>query len=246
MTVLRRDSGQALWAQIEAILKEDIAAGAFAAGEPLPTESALAKRFGVNRHTIRQALGRLRDDDLIRVEQGRGSFVQEHVFEYAVTRRTRFSESLSQPELTRSRKFVAGECEPAGKRVAAVLNLGAGARVWRIELLVIAGNSPISFVRHYFCADRFPDFLPVYHKAGSITEALRQQGVAEYTRQSTRVTSRLPTAAVARLLAQPRHRPVIRTESVNIDGGGRPVEYGIADFAGDRVQLLVEPDAAVT
>ena len=245
MTVLRRDSGQALWAQIEAILKEDISAGAFAAGEPLPTESALAKRFGVNRHTIRQALGRLRDDDLIRVEQGRGSFVQDHVFEYAVSRRTRFSESLSMPELARTRTLLSGEREPAGKRIAGQLGLAAGALVWRIELLVTAGNSPISLVRHYFSADRFPDFLAVFEVAGSITEALRRQGVDEYTRQSTRITSRLPTAFVARHLAQPRHRPVIRTESVNIDGDGCPVEYGVAEFAGDRVQLVVQPDAAL-
>jgi len=36
--------------------------------------------------------------------------------------------------------------------------------------------------------------------------------------------------------------PILRTVSVNVDPGGRPVEFGHTWFAGDRVTLVVTPD----
>ena len=64
--------------------------------------------------------------------------------------------------------------------------------------------------------------------------------VGDYSRQSTRVMARLPDAEEARLLRQPRNRPVLVTEAVNADIDGEPIEFGIARFASDRVQILVE------
>jgi GntR family transcriptional repressor for pyruvate dehydrogenase complex len=50
--------------------------GSFALGARLPTEAALAERFGVSRPLVREALARLRDDDLVYSRQGSGSFVR--------------------------------------------------------------------------------------------------------------------------------------------------------------------------
>ena len=40
------------------------------------------------------------------------------------------------------------------------------------------------------------------------------------------------------MLSQPGNRPVLVTESVNVDLEGRPTEYGIARFASDRMQIV--------
>jgi GntR family phosphonate transport system transcriptional regulator len=34
--------------------------------------------------------------------------------------------------------------------------------------------------------------------------------------------------------------PVLVTEAVNVDTAGRPLEFGIARFAGSRVQVVIE------
>ncbi|APX92259.1 GntR family transcriptional regulator [Halomonas sp. 1513] len=47
----------------------------FAEGEKLPSEELLAKRHGVSRPIVREALARLREDGLIRSHRGAGSFV---------------------------------------------------------------------------------------------------------------------------------------------------------------------------
>ena len=58
-------------------LGEAITLGLLPDGSPLPSESDLADRFGVATVTVREALGALRDENLIRTRRGRGggSFV---------------------------------------------------------------------------------------------------------------------------------------------------------------------------
>ena len=64
--------------------------------------------------------------------------------------------------------------------------------------------------------------------------------MADYRRRTTRVTARMPTPEEAGLLQQSRTRPVLATETVNIDSGGEPVEAGWACYASGRVQIVVE------
>ena len=44
----------------------------------------------------------------------------------------------------------------------------------------------------------------------------------------------------AKLLKLPKSMPVLVTESVEVDPTTTPVKYGVARFAGDRVNLFIE------
>lgn len=54
---------------------ELIVSGEYPTGSRLPSELELAERFRVSRPVVREALGRLRDDELIISRQGSGSYV---------------------------------------------------------------------------------------------------------------------------------------------------------------------------
>src|SRR5215213_4504500 len=56
-------------------LRQEILSGVRAVGEKLPTEDALCRRFGVSRHTIREALRQLREEGLVASRQGAGTVV---------------------------------------------------------------------------------------------------------------------------------------------------------------------------
>lgn len=58
-------------------LHRAIKSGAYAAGDRLPTEHELAAEFQVSRPVIRDALQRLRDQDLVYSKRGAGSFVRQ-------------------------------------------------------------------------------------------------------------------------------------------------------------------------
>ena len=85
-----------LWQRIERTLLSEIGTSAFAPGSQLPNELELAKRFAVNRHTVRRAMAALAQRGAIRIEQGRGSFVQDNLIHYAVGAKTRVEENLTR------------------------------------------------------------------------------------------------------------------------------------------------------
>lgn len=239
--MLSREKGVTLWRQIFSLLEADIASGRLGPGSRLATESGLAAEHGVNRHTIRRALAALEQEGLIRTEHGRGSFVREPVVDYPVKRRTRFSANLAmQNRVPRSVLLQAVEIE-ADQTVAGALDIRRGTPCTRIASAGHADGKCISYSNSYVSSERFPGFARVYRETGSMTKSLRRFGVKDYSRRSSRIYSRMPSPAEARSLDQDRSRPVLVTESVNVDDRGRPVEFGICLFAGERVQILVEP-----
>lgn len=237
---LSRGAGVSLWRQIREAILRDIVSGALVPGDRLPTEITLAARFGVNRHTVRQALGDLEEAGLLRIDQGRGSFVQEAIIDYAIGRRTRFSENLAKLSKSAAGRFIESRTEPAAAQVAKALGLRKGAAVTWIKRIGMADGRPINISTHYFAAARFPGIDEAVRRKGSITGALKEFGVLDYTRKFTRVTARLPTQAEARVLEQTKNQPLLISESINVDACGDIVEFALALFAGDRVQFVVE------
>jgi GntR family phosphonate transport system transcriptional regulator len=240
---IERGHGVALWRQIDRSLSGDISGGAWAPGERLPTEQALAQRFQVNRHTIRRAIQAMVQRGLLRVEQGRGTFVQEGVIDYMIGRRTRFTENIARNRREAGRLLLnSGEVLPPPP-IARLLKVSPRQPVAMLETLSSAGGMPVSLATNYFPAGRFPDLAAHVAQTGSITQALQRCGLADYARATTRVTARMPTAEEARRLKQPITRPIIQTEAVDIDGDGRPISVSIARFASDRVQLVLDSTA---
>ena len=68
-------SDEPLYLQIARALKQEIVGGAYPVGSQLPTEDDLCKRFSVSRYTVREALRRLREDNLVASRQGAGTVV---------------------------------------------------------------------------------------------------------------------------------------------------------------------------
>jgi len=221
---VERGAGVAVWLQIEQILAAEIAGQGFGDDGRLPSEAELAKRFSVNRHTIRRAMLGLAARGFVSVEQGRGTFVQPAAIDYSIGRRTRFTENLrdTTTEITHE---VLVAC--------------------KINTVHSADGVPLSCARSWFAAARFPDMPEVLRRLGSTTAALAEFGVNDYTRQSSRIGSVLPDAETARRLGINRQQPTLVVENIDADLDGVPIKYGITHFSGDRVQLLVEPDKDV-
>lgn len=70
-------AGVPLHRQLFLVLHDEIARGALAAGDGLPTEQSLCAQFGVSRITVRRALADLAEAGLIERRHGVGSFVTD-------------------------------------------------------------------------------------------------------------------------------------------------------------------------
>lgn len=73
--MLDRTSFVPLYYQLQEVLKEQIESGVWRPGEAIHSEPELARRFGISRVVVRQALAILEDDRQIVRIRGRGTFV---------------------------------------------------------------------------------------------------------------------------------------------------------------------------
>lgn len=233
-----------MWRAIAGEIEAEIKARRLNPGDRLPTEHALARRFVVNRYTVRRALAHLQAKGLVETNQGRGSFVRRPALPYYIHRRTRFSENIRHLAATHRNDTLALDMRPADAQVAEALGLRYGDPVVYLERLGVVNDQPVSISRHYFSHARLPMFAAMYPSRGSITATLRDSGILDYVRVRTRVLARLPNPQECDLLALPKHVPLIMTQSINQDGLGAPLEFGDARFAADRVEFVIEPEPA--
>lgn len=211
------------------------------AGDRLPTENALAERFGVNRHTARQAIAALAEDGLVESRRGSGTFVTgEAVRLHRIGVRTRMTSSLGdRGSATAAARVLDSAVVDAPADIARRLRLDGG-RAVRVETTRSAGGQQISVSTHWFDAGRLPDIATVLRRTGSVTAALRECGINDYVRTSTVVGARHATAAEAAVLSLGPGAIVLVTEALDSLPGGIPLQHVVTRFAAQRVRLDIE------
>lgn len=231
-----------LWKQIANTLRAEIHAG-HKPGDRLPTEAQLATRFGVNRHTVRRALADLVADGVIQTRRGVGARVSATPTEYPLTRRMRFHRAISATGRVPGRRILSAQTQPANPVEAGALNLAVDDPVLRVEGLTLSDGIVIGHFRSSFPTTRLPGMARAIASGLGITDSLAACGVADHLRAWTRLSARAADQIIAGHLSLRPGDPVLRTEGVNADPQGTPVEYAVGHFAGERVTLTVTPDA---
>lgn len=232
------------WKVIHGQLSADISEGRLAPGDRLPTETELCRVFASGRHSVRRAVATLAAEGKLRVEQGRGTFVQSApLISYHIGRRTRFRQNLLDQGVTPADEQLTDSVIPAPPHVATALALTEGSPVHRLLRRGLADDVPISLGLSYHCATRFPD-LAIRRAAGeSVTDIYRSHGIADYFRKRTVVFTRRPLPEEAILLMQHPDQPVMVLQKTDVDPAGRPIGWSEAVWAGDRVQFSFDtPD----
>lgn len=235
------ESDLPLWRQIADTLRDEIAAG-LPPGARLPTEAELARRFGVNRHTVRRALAALAEAGQVHARRGAGVFVLAPPMDYPLTRHTRFTAAIAASGRVAGRTILMAQVFPASEAEAGALGLPPDAPVLRVEGTSRSDGVTVSHFRSAFPHARLPGLHAAFADGLGVSQALAACGVPEYTRAWTRLSAHLADTLLAGHLQMRPGGAVLRSVSLNHDSAGVPVEYGITHFAGDRVTLTVEPE----
>lgn len=220
-----------LWREISRSLERRILARELTPGDKLPTEFELSREFMVNRHTVRRALSDLQDKGIVESTQGRGSYVRRPASPMRLQQRPRFTDHVLERGRTPRTETLRLLVRPSDAKVAAQLGLRVGEPIVYLERRRFIDGEPTGLSQHHFSQSRFPAFADMYRTRGTITQTLTDCGVPDYTRVRTWISARLPTAHEAELLKLPRHVPLLVQRYLNVDGLGRPLEYGVSRAA---------------
>ena len=240
--VLERGS-QPLHVTIAEQLAAAIASGKLAPGMRLPPERQFAESLGVSRMTVRQALGDLERDGLLRRVVGRagGTFVCEPEAggPAATAASGGIAAELRHQGGATSVEPISAEVEPAGRRVSAALGLKRSEKVVVITRLRLAGGKPLAVERTSLSARRFSDIEDM-DLSGSLYDLMGDGFGLRPVRASERLELVEARPADARALGVRRDAPLLLVERIGFAADGTPVEFARDRFRADRTRLVVE------
>lgn len=237
---IERGAGVAIWRQIAERLRTEISLNVWATEERLPSEAQLADRFGVNRHTVRRAVACLADEGILRANQGRGTFVAQIPISYPISARTRFSEILSAQAREPGGKLLSHTVEPADEMLATTLKVDLGTPMLRIESIRYADKIPVSTGTNWYVANRFPTLVEIFEQTGSITDALRENGLTDYTRRETVISAENAGPMDAERLEISVGAALLTIEAINDDLSKTPFNLTFSRMVASRVQLKID------
>ncbi|MFD7440341.1 GntR family transcriptional regulator [Streptomyces sp. NPDC059909] len=136
-----------LYLKVAADLRTAITAGEYGSGAKLPAEDELARRYGVSRGTVRQALAALRADGLITSRRGTRRVVLggPRLHSFGELRSfTRWARSLGEEP---GGRVVALDRVVASEEEAEQLRLPEGSVVYRVRRLRTLSDAPVMVER---------------------------------------------------------------------------------------------------
>lgn len=147
---------QARYRQVANELRNAIKRGEYPPGSALPSQPELARRYGLNQTSINRAIALLRAEGMVRVEQGRGAFVQEIPTVKRVRRIPRsdaagssFAEEMRKSGLEPRTPLADLATVPAPADVAEHLEINAGDPVVRRTRHMFASDRPVQLAISY-------------------------------------------------------------------------------------------------
>lgn len=234
---LDRDAPQPLWSQLLDDLRLRLDGGEFT--DTFPGEHALVEEYGVSRHTVREALRRLRADGVVTSSRGRTSRVSGPA-EIEQPLGTLYSLFASVESTGRSQRSVVRALEVAADAVVAErLGLEGSTPLLYLERLRLAGEEPLALDRVWLPAEMAEPLLRADFTATALYTELAERCGVRLTGGTEHIRAVVPTAAERELLGVPGDVAAFAIERTGYVGD-RPVEWRHTLVRGDRFAVNAE------
>lgn len=245
-TAIRRSGAVPYYAQLADLFRAAIEGGEWAPGRHLPSEHEIGEFFGISRTAVRQALGELAAEGLVRKEKGRGTFVRgPRRTELVVQELRGFHDEVTELGKTVLTEVLALEEVLAPADDAALLGVPTGGSVVRVDRLRRVDGEPVCVARTLLPASRFGGLVDEDLSSSSLYDVLAERYGVEPRGGSRLVEAEGAARATARLLQVRTGAPVLRLSAVNTDQTGQPFESFTAWYRADRTGFRIEVGTAL-
>jgi GntR family transcriptional regulator len=226
-----------LYARIEQALRARLAGAA--AGDPVPSEPALAAEFGVARMTVRAALDRLAADGLVERVPGRGTFARPRPEPRPAGTLMSFHDQVRSWGQVPSSRVVEAALRPAAADERAALRLAPGEQVVAIVRVRLAGPVPLA-LEHACFPPHLTHLLELDLQSESLHRALREHGLRPTLGSSTLTAE--AAGPHARPLEVPPGEPLLVETRLIVDQRAEPLERTVSRYVGSRYALQLTFD----
>jgi GntR family transcriptional regulator len=241
---LDRDNATALYAQLEALLKQQITDGHYEPSGRLPSEQELVQHFEVSRVTVRLALDALEEQGWVERKQGKGTYAAGKRIRHGLNTLVSFHQTLKNMGLAARIRFLDQRREallPALRPIWSEHN----AECLRVARLHLVDEEPIAIgVSHLplqleSCDWKADDLAPIYRL---IETKLHLQ----IERADIAVRADAADAQTARQLRIAVRSPVLVMERHTYATTGRCCDHTVFFIRPERYEFILSTDRSLT
>lgn len=233
---LIRAAGTPLWAQLLADLRARLAAEEFT--DAFPGELALVQEYRVSRHTVREALRRLREEGTVTAARGRKPRLAPPEVEQRLGALTSLFAAVEAAGMEQRSLVRALDVRRDGV-VAARLLREESTPLVHLERVRLAGAEPLALDRVWLPADIAAPLLDVDFSRTALYDELLVRCGLRLTGGRERVRAVLPTRGERILLDVPADVALLSVERTGCLHG-RPVEHRLTLVRGDRFAITAK------
>ena len=201
-------------------------------GALLPDEVSLAKKLGIARNTLRQAINKLVFEGLVTRKKGVGTRVSEKTFETSLDSWHSFTQEMSNKGVALKMYSLESGFVEVSERIRNFLMVEPKAQVLKVSRLRGYADAPFVFFESYFNPrigltgneDFSRPLYEILERDFSIVPSLSKE----------RISARLASPQEAALLGVNTKTPVMVRERFVYDSGMRPVEYNIGIYNAEK------------
>ncbi len=208
-------------------------------GDRLPTEIAIADRFGVGRTTAREALKLLEQDGIIDVRHGSGRFVsQVATLERPITRLESVTEMMRAHGYSVTNRVISVVSRAASAEERTTLGLLEGEVVMELERVRLRGDEPLIYSVDVFRRSLVADPIEDSALSGSLLDLLEANGTRITSAMAQMHAVHLPEAGQQAIGLRTSEPWVLLTHR-NLDETGATIIVSQDYYRGDRFTFNV-------
>ena len=216
---------QPLYQQIKTAILQGIESGEWVAGQMIPSETDLARRYAVSQGTVRKAVEALAAENLLARRQGKGTFVSSHQEARAQFRFLRLRPDHG-PATQPSSRIVDCRRSRAPADVARALAIRTGESVLFIRRLLVFEDKPVVLDDIWLAGKEFRQLTGerLANHSGQLYAVIESELGTKMIRAREKLRAVSANEGQAASLGVEPGCPLLLVERVTSTFNGRPVE----------------------
>ncbi|MGJ8538482.1 GntR family transcriptional regulator [Heyndrickxia coagulans] len=219
--------------------KQKILSGELRPGDQFPPEIKLAKKYGVARVTIRNAINVLVQEKLIIRLKGKGSFVAEPKIERELVNVASFTERMQSRGMRAGALCHEVKLIKADTGLSQQLHIDLGSEVVEIVRIRLTNDNPVAIEKSYLPRDLCPGIEKENLEDNSLYYILDSKYSLQPAHSSKTIELARATLDEAKLLHIPKGTPLFLIRATVFTQTNQVMEFVNTLFLGDKFRFQV-------
>ncbi|MFD0870830.1 HTH-type transcriptional repressor yvoA [Chlamydia abortus] len=238
---LNKEIPTPLYYQLKEILLEYISNNHEDLEAPIPTEQELSAHFKISRPTVRQAINELVYEGFLYRIKAKGTFVSRPKIQQEFLQvLDSFNNEIKKKGMVPSTRVLNIETVRSDKSISEALHMMEGSKVIKLQRLRFANEDPIVIVDTFLPYNDCRFLLDSNLEQESLYELIEARLSLKITRAVRKLEAVLAGDYESQMLNVSQGAPIQFIKSTTFLSNGKPIEYSLAKYRGDRNTFTFE------